>query len=284
MTAIFESVVDYGRFAERLATPQGRWDLLGEVQREWGFEPEEWEPDDWDIELWEVDYWNEEEPGIDRGLPVPVALREWWTWPENTFNANARWYWTHPASPPTQRPAPSGYHDGREGIPSGSPLLSQGGDRRVCVFMSEYQYCNEWGYAAAEAGQDDPRVLVSEEDEGWRVQSRSISEYFLQLALVRLPGRLGWTLSVKPDDLKADLAALDRLITACPDMGLLPWRECAGDVLLRGGPDLIVRHDRNPSADEVLHIAGRTEAAVRHAAGILGPVCLGRDPMPQRPN
>ncbi|MGW1035631.1 hypothetical protein ACWD4Z_26015 [Streptomyces antibioticus] len=297
MTSSTEHVVDYGQFAARLTAPRtSRWELLSEVQREWGFEPEEWDPEDWDPELWEdddeddedadeddeKDEDDDEEARIDRSLPVPVALREWWTWPENTFMANARWYWTHPEMPPTLRPDPTGWGVAHE-VPEGSPLLPPGGDRRVCVFMAEYQYCNEWGYAAAEAGQDDPRVLVSVGgDEGWVVQDRSVSEHLLHLALMRLPSRFGWTLAVQRDDLDRDPAALARLTAAYPDMGLLPWRELAGDVVLHGGPDLIVRHDRGIADDYVLLLTGRTEAAVREATALLGAPCAGRDPEPPR--
>ncbi|MCM1975645.1 MULTISPECIES: hypothetical protein [Streptomyces] len=290
MTPSIEHAVDYGQFAARLAAPRAsRWELLSEVQREWGFEPDEWEPDEWDPDLWEDEDDEEdededdedEELRVDPNLSVPLALREWWTWPENTFMANARWYWTHPEMPPTLRPDPGGW--GVAGaVPDGSPLLPPGGDRRVCVFMAEYQYCNEWGYAAAEAGQDDPRVLVSVgDDEGWAVQDRSVSEYFLHLALIRLPFRLGWTLRVSQEQLDRDPAALGRLTAAYPDMGLLPWRELGSDIVLRGGPDLIVRHDR-ADPEDVLLLAGRTEAAVREAAALLGAPCKGSDPEPPR--
>lgn len=260
--------IDYGRFHERLerarrAGPAARWELLREFQEEWGYTQPElpntdpWEPPD-----------EDELERIDPSLPVPAALAEWWELPFNSFADQPRLYWTHPELPPTLRPDPSGY-GGTDGLPPGNPYVGPDEDHRVCVFMAEYEYCNEWGYPAARSALADPPVLVSTEDsdgkEAWRPQSESVSEFFLQLALVRLPGHFGWTAEF--DDLPAPTT--DRLREILRPTGLLPWRELSAHSLYWGGRDVLVQHDTG-MYDFELTVYGRTKDAVVRVCEELG--------------
>ncbi|MEO3826311.1 hypothetical protein [Actinomadura sp. B10D3] len=238
-------IIEYGRFTERLARERPRWELLGEVQREWGYQdpggdplvtPEgeapDFEPDDSDL--------------------IPVALLEWWASPVNSFAFRPRLYWTHPQWPPSD-PDSVAHPPGDE----------------IRVFMAEYQYCNEWGYLASESHLPDPKVMVNTA-EGWVVQSRSISEFFLQLALERLPGHYGWSLRVPQDDVAGNPAIIERLHASYRELGLLPWQETGTDALAYGAPDALIHHGRGPGADYALVIHGRTRDALVQAADTLG--------------
>ncbi|MER5972994.1 WD40 repeat domain-containing protein [Streptomyces sp. NPDC002055] len=247
-------IIDYGRFAERLQEKRSRWALLDEVQREWGYEDPGGEPPH--------SRWGGEnsEYGIDEDLPIPEALGEWWDSPVNSFAFRPRLYWTHTQWPPSIA--------GDE-LPDDTPHLGADEDLRVCVFMSEYQYCNQWGYLAAEAGRPDPRVFVSTGD-GWVVQSRSLSEFFLQLAMERMPGNFGWSLRIHRTVVEDDAAIVERLRASYRELGLLPWQEMGTDALSYGGPDALIRHGRGPGADFAIVIHGRTREALVQVADTLG--------------
>ncbi|MFD7713837.1 WD40 repeat domain-containing protein [Streptomyces sp. NPDC059786] len=286
-------IIDYGQFARRLQDQQGRsrWELLDAVQREWGYEDPGGEP--------VASRWGGENSayGIDESLPVPEALAEWWDTPVNSFSFRPRLYWTHTQWPPSiwvdeygEREADDDDNDAEgaassdparaDGLPRDNPFLPPDApDRRICVFMSEYQYCNQWGYLAAEAAHSDPRVLVST-GSGWQLQSRSLSEFFLQLALERLPGHYGWTLKVRRADLKDAPEVLERLTASYGELGLLPWQELGCDALMYGGPDALITHGRGPGADFALVIHGRTREALLHVVETLGIVCADKDIVP----
>ncbi|MGI5205059.1 hypothetical protein ACQEU6_26215 [Spirillospora sp. CA-108201] len=271
-------VIDYGGFADRLGA-RTRWETYRAFHQEWGYEAPGGEP------AWPR--WSQDEhkayvrrlrgegaPGededdpfesVDLSLPIPKALDEWWDLPFNSFAHTPRLYWTHPEYPPTVRPDPSGYGVS-EGLPKDNPYVSSDSDLRVCVFKAEYQYCNEWGYLAAEAGQEDPRVLVSVAEDEWVLQARSISEFFLLLAVQRVPAALGWSLGLDYDDLEDGTPIQERLAGAYREMGLLPWRELGADTLAYGGQDVIALHDRGGMSDCPLLIAGRTREALIQAA------------------
>ncbi|MFE1360502.1 hypothetical protein [Streptomyces harbinensis] len=149
-------------------------------------------------------------------------------------------------------------------------------DGRVCVFLSEYQYCNQWGYPVTEAGHQDPPVLVRTAEDTWHPQSVSLSVFLLHLALERLPGHFGHTAALGHEDLERDPAVLDRLRAAYPGMGLPPWHELGADAVLHGGPDVVIRHARG-EADGPLLVYGRTREAVERALAVLAPrVAAGR--------
>ncbi|GAA3782351.1 hypothetical protein GCM10022225_83380 [Plantactinospora mayteni] len=255
------------------------WELLRDFQREWGYDEPGGEPE-WPREqqdehraAFTAERRGEADPegpltGVDESLPVPAALDEWWQLSFNSFVYRPRLYFTNPVWPPTVRPDPSGYGPS-DGLPEDNPFLGPGDDLRVCVFKTEYQVCNEWGYLAAEATRPDPRVLVSTED-GWQLQSRSISEFFLQLAVERLPGHYGWTVRLHQDDLEEDPEIIPRLRAAYPEMGLLPWRELRMDGLAYGAPDAIVDYSQSGEADFPLVIQARTYAAAVRVATTLG--------------
>ncbi|MFG2497797.1 hypothetical protein ACGFSB_06210 [Streptomyces sp. NPDC048441] len=255
MTVTHE-IIDYGQFADRLERQQGRsrWSLLDEVQREWGYVDPGGEPGH--------SRWGGEngEHGVDWDLPVPQALNEWWDSPLNSFAFNPRLYWVH-----TQWPPAISELD----VDADSVLTEPGGDHRVCVFMSEYHYAHEWGYLAAEAELPDPRVVVSV-DGRWVVQSRSLSEFLMQLAFERMPAHYGWTLRFGRDTVDADPGIVRRLEASYPELGLLPWQEDGTDALSYGAPDAVVRHGRGPGADFKIVINARTRAALLDVARTLG--------------
>ncbi|MFJ8728916.1 hypothetical protein [Streptomyces bauhiniae] len=260
-----DSMIDYGDFAARLARvmprPDGttpdecsahladtapRWELLRQFQEEWGYEV----PAD-------ADEWRHE-PVTSPDLPIPAALDQWWALPYNSFVHSPRLYWTNPEYPPTPRPDPTGYGTSA-GLPADTTLVPAGADRRVCVFQAEYQYCNEWGYPAADAGLPDPRVLVSDSQDGWLLQARSISEFFLQLAVHRLPAHYGWT--VHADDDTDRIVA--RTKSELTPLGFLPWRELAQEITVYGAPDALVFHDAGYGDHELTVHARTAEALVR---------------------
>ncbi|MFI5689555.1 hypothetical protein [Streptomyces sp. NPDC051636] len=258
--------IDYALFADRLERARrggttARWELLREFQEEWGYRPSGRPPaaDDPD-----------EEPsgGVDPALPVPAALAEWWDLPYNSFVDRPRLYWTNPEWPPTVRPDPSGY-GGSEGLPRKNAFVRPDEDLRVCVFMAENQYCNEWGYPAARSALADPPVLVAAHDDdgedGWQPQSHSVSEFFLHLAVHRLPASLGWTACL--NGLTGDTE--ERLRTRLRPTGLLPWRELGSRTEHFGGPDVLVAHDTG-WGDWELTAYGRSPRALERLAETLG--------------
>ncbi|MFE0098930.1 WD40 repeat domain-containing protein [Streptomyces sp. NPDC059009] len=249
-------IIDYGQFADRLRRQEGRprWELLAEVQREWGFEDPGGEPGH--------SRWGGENQkhGIDWELPIPVALNEWWDSPLNSFAFNPRLYWVH-----TQWPPKISDLD----VTAGGSLIGPDDDTRVCVFMSEYHYAHEWGYLAAEAEHPDPKVLVSLNGE-WVVQSRSLSEFLMQLAFERMPAHYGYSLRVGRDTVEADREIVRRLESSYTDLGLLPWQEMHTDALSYGAPDAVIRHGRGRGADRPIVINARTREALTDVARTLG--------------
>ncbi|MEV4505653.1 hypothetical protein [Streptomyces klenkii] len=275
--------IDYGRFHEWLeearsaaaggSTDGGaaRWDLLRRFQQEWGYEPaggpgREREEADGHTESDALV--DEEADDVDSSLAIPAALDQWWALPYNSFTDRAELYETNPVRPPTVRPDPTGY--GVSGaLPQVNPFVGPDEDLRVCVFMAENQYCNEWGYPAARSGLADPPVLVSARDddgqEAWLLQSRSVSEFFLHLAVARLPAHYGWTVEegVVSPQVVAGLREHLR------PLGLLPWRELGARTEFFGGPDVIVAHNTG-YGDSELVAYGRTERALQRLAERLG--------------
>ncbi|MFI9615015.1 hypothetical protein ACIHCM_25650 [Streptomyces sp. NPDC052023] len=259
--------IDYARFPELLehardAGTAARWELLRSFQQGWGYEPSG------DRERTRTGEADEASGRVDPTLPIPAALAEWWDLPFNSFADQPRLYWTHPEWPPTVRPDPSGY-GASEALPRDNPFVGPEEDLRVCVFMAEYQYGNEWGYPAARGALADPPVLVTAEDDdggdGWVLQSHSLSEFFLQLAVNRLPEHFGWAAG------ESEIApeTVTRLHKHLTPLGLLPWRELGARSEYFGGPDVIVRHDTGLH-DLALTAYGRTEEAVHELAGTLG--------------
>lgn len=285
-------IIDYGRFRERLESvrPSGeadmaatgpRWELLREFQEHWGYVPTGGECRDREAPDPHKEYLaglkaadqggpEEDQPeSVDPRIPVPAALDEWWDLPFNSFADRSELYETNPEWPPTVRPDPGGY-GASDGLPRDNPFTGPDEDPRVCVFMAENQYCNEWGYPAARAHLADPPVLVSapgdDGEEGWIRQAHSVSEFFLLLALVRLLPHYAWT--VEDDEPGEELLA--RLREKLTPLGFEPWREmtCRGEYY--GGLDVIVRHD--PCSDYLseLTVFGRTREALGHLAQTLG--------------
>ncbi len=297
--APMSGVIDYGRFGERLksvmprwgdrarmspeefaahlADTAPRWELLRRFQEEWGYEVPE------DAVPWQR--WSESEhrrylrrlkgeavgagdadpfESVDVSLPIPAALDEWWELPFNSFTHSPRLYWTHPEYPPTLRPDPGGYGVAG-GLPDDTALVPAGADRRVCVFKAEYEYCNEWGYAAADAGLPDPRVLATDSDEEWVLQAGSVSEFFLQLAVQRLPSYYGWTVYGDDDTERIVAWVRDEL----PTLGFEPWREVGQHITVYGAPDALVFHDTG-YGDVELTVHGRTAQALEALGARMG--------------
>ncbi|MFI1973282.1 hypothetical protein [Streptomyces cinnamoneus] len=284
--------IDYGRFHERLEKARGantagavdsdaRWELLRRFQQEWGYEPDGGPRRDRDEPDAHKEYVtalaaaacdgpvDDDEPAdVDRSLAIPVALAEWWDLPFNSFADRSDLYETNPEWPPTVRPDPTGYGVSG-GLAPDNPFVGPDEDQRVCVFMAENQYCNEWGYPAARGHLADPPVLVSARDDDgkpvWELQSRSLSEFFLHLAAARLPAHYGWT--VEENEVSPEVVA--RIRQELRPMGLLPWRELGARTEFFGGPDVIVCHNTGYGDFELLAY-GRTEQALRRLADTLG--------------
>ncbi|MFH8448392.1 hypothetical protein ACH4CD_04065 [Streptomyces fungicidicus] len=259
--------IDYAQFADRLASARrqgtaARWELLREFQHEWGYRPSgrtraaDDEPDEEQLE------------GVDPSLPVPAALTQWWELPYNSFADRPGLYWTHADLPPTVRPDPTGY-GASGGLPRDNPYTGPDEDLRMCVFMAEYQYCNEWGYPAAHSALPDPAVLVAaqddEGDDGWQPQSHSLSEFVLHLAVNRLPASFGWTACLY----EVSPATDELLRTRLRPTGLLPWRELGSRSVYFGGPDVLVCRDTG-LGDRELTAFGRTREALDRLAVTLG--------------
>jgi hypothetical protein len=265
-------IIDYGQFHHRLAAATdryGRWQLLREFQREWrvklsGAEAFEWVEEARErldemrdnpqlrAELADDDDFDD----VDLDLPIPAAVDEWWDLDFNSFVVQPRLYWTHPAYPPMVRPDPSGF-SGVGGLQADHPVLGGQRDTRVCVFMYEYQECNSWGYLAAHADQPDPAAFVAVARDRWEVQSRSVSEFFLQLAVIRIPRATGWTTSATLSG--GDVPAVLRAAGYEP-LGFLPWLELAAHTTAYGAPDTIVFH--NAGNEPELYACARSRGAL----------------------
>jgi hypothetical protein len=270
-----DGLIDYGRFAERLAAqranqdPAKRWDLYRAFQEEWGYVPtggRRWaggdpvglEDEDDDEEL--------DEDELEAIVPpekIPAALTEWWKLPFNSFADSWQLYWTNPVWPPTWRPDPSGYGVA-EGLEPGSPLAVDPDDLRLCCFNAEYEYCNEWAYLSAEGHLPDPRVFVST-GKGWMAQADSLSEFFLLLAVTRLPAALAWT--AQTDDDFDEAAA--RIRAAMPELGFHPWRELMATKVFHGGLDALAAVDPT-GEDAQLCLYGRSREALERLIAELG--------------
>jgi hypothetical protein len=277
--------VDYGRFAERLAARRGnpdparRWDLYGVIHAEWGHVRTADEL--WDRPSDEPDE-DADEDEIASLVPlelVPAALREWWDLPQNSFTNSWDLYWTHPDWPPTWRPDPSGF--GPAGaLPADSPLVVDPGDLRLCNFMAEYQYCNEWAYRSADARLADPPVMVTAGAEEWIEQAASVSEFFLHMALMRVVPAFGW--QAVPDDETDEL--VERIRATMPELGLPPWRELESSTVLYGASDVIMYVDVAGAADFPVMAVGRTREAVeRLVAALPGEWSVSPPPKPATP-
>ncbi|MEU6846852.1 hypothetical protein ABZ930_33790 [Streptomyces sp. NPDC046716] len=244
--------IDYGHFHTRLEAARAggtaaRWELLRRFQEEWGYVPSG-------------------SPALTRpgdlvtASPVPAALREWWDLPFNSFADRPRLYWTEDEWPPTDEYGP---------LPPGNPFVGADEDQRVCVFMAEYEYGNTWGYPAARAGLPDPPVVVDaldeDGDESWVLQSPSVSEFFLQLAVTRLPAHFGWGAFESRISRPAEAAVREVL----RPLGLLPWRELTSRAEYFGGPDTLVCLDPG-SGGFMFSAYGRTEDALRGLGARLG--------------
>ncbi|MEU6869019.1 hypothetical protein ABZ924_38465 [Streptomyces sp. NPDC046876] len=269
--------IDYGRFHElleqaRSAVGSDRWELLRRFQEEWGYRPgpggrrRRDAPDEHKEYVANLRAATPDD--VDRSLPVPAALDEWWDLPFNSLADRWEVYETNPVWPPTIRPDPSGYGTS-DGLPSGNPFVGPGDDQRVCVFMAENQYCNEWGYPAAHAHLADPQVLVSGLDEKyepvWLLQSHSVSEFLLQLAVTRLPAHYGHIV----EDNEVDPEVVTRLRAHLQPMGFLPWRELGAHTEYFGGLDVIVAHNTG-EGDFALAAYARTAKALEQLAETLG--------------
>jgi hypothetical protein len=283
MNGLPDGEIDYGRFAERLAAqranqdPAKRWDLYREFQAEWGYVPtggERWsggDPVDPDHE----DYDDDDRASMVPAERIPAALPEWWKLPFNSFADSWLMYWTNPEWPPTWRPDPTGFGVA-EGLDPASPFAVDPEDLRLCCFMAEYQYCNEWAYLSAEAHLEDPRVFVSTED-GWVPQADSISEYFLLLAATRVPTALGWAAYTRePFD---PMAA--KIRESMPALGFHPWRELMSTLVVHGGPDALAMVDPTAEEDRV-RLFGRSREALESLTARLGGEWFIREPQPPK--
>ncbi|MFG2139695.1 hypothetical protein [Streptomyces sp. NPDC048650] len=232
-------IIDYGRFGERLTAPwPRRGQLVEELQREFGY-----------------DGTVAPERAVAAVAGVPQALAGWLASPTNSYLAERGLYETFLQWPPE----PAGGHR---------------------VFMTEYEGCCVWGYRSADAQLPDPAVWIGfpdEPDEPWDRLSRSVTEWLVQMTVVRVLPEYAFRGGVRT--FGTDEEVQGRAVRAAlPELGLLPWPETGNTFHFFGARDAIVvwtsEHDVWECAD--LEIYGRTEAAVREAAARLG-VTLDHD-------
>ncbi|MEU7908575.1 hypothetical protein [Actinoplanes sp. NPDC049118] len=251
-----DGVVDYGRFAQRLAActdRAGRWALLAQFEREWGVTPQPSE-----IFSWIDDLVDEDLEGVDAHLPVPAALDEWLRLPATSYTDEPHLYWSYLIYPPRVE------EDEDDDLEPDDPILAGATDLRMVRFLGRAFSDSRWGYPAALAGQADPPVVHSDLSPG-SVQSRSLSEFVVHLAVMRLPWRHGFAIEVPQTTPELD-AALDG--AGLPQLGLPPWEEDGyWSVEVYGAPDAIVY--RYPG--EVVWAVGRTRQALRDLAARIDP-------------
>ncbi|GAA2056065.1 hypothetical protein GCM10009839_76340 [Catenulispora yoronensis] len=258
-------MIDYGRFAERLAAqranpdPARRWDLYREFHAEWGFRPVR-EPEA--LSGYIADLVGEagtDDPEEDPG--IPEALAEWWVLPENSWlyaeldESSAHWppRWWSPDGGDVRLLAPD------------SPLAVPGSDDlRTVAFMAEAQYTQEWGYLSAQSTVADPQVLVTEGEE-WEPVAPTLSEFALLLAAVRVPAGFGW--QAYPGGGEDEIVA--RVQLHWPPLGLPTWRECGAQLTLYGGPDAVIVVDEG-WGDYPFRLCTRTREAAELMIDRLG--------------
>ncbi|WP_406290382.1 hypothetical protein [Embleya sp. NBC_00896] len=226
--------IDYERFAERLTAPWPQCrTLVPDLLREFGH-----------VEAL-ADRWQPEPPISDS---VPDALAEWLGSARNSYLLDRGLYETF-LDWPTR------------------PLQEH------TVFMTEYEGCCAWGYRDADAHLPDPPVWVGpgEEWEGaeWAMSSRSVTEWLVQMAVVRVLPQYAFTGDVRAFGTTEEQGRQVR--AALPALGPLPWDEVGNTFHFFGARDAIVvwlsEHDSWECPD--LAILGRTEEAVHEAAARL---------------
>jgi hypothetical protein len=270
-------MIDYGRFAERLAAhranqdPARRWDLYKEFHAEWGFVPR-YEPKSFSDDVRSAI--GRVSPDTYDGVSgIPVALAAWMALPENSLaygGAPSDMGYVWPPQwclPPGLRKAGGGYSGP---LDPDSPLVVPGSqDLRMVTFMADDQYIYEWAYRSADATVDDPMVLTTVEDR-WAPAAPSLTEFVLTAAAVHVPIDLGWHATAPEDDQDE---AVERVRATWPEMGLPFWRETFGGFTLYGGPDVVamVAGDGELDySDYPLLLNGRTKEAVQAAAARIG--------------
>ncbi|MFI1384221.1 hypothetical protein [Embleya sp. NPDC020886] len=255
---MIDGVVDYRGFAARLAraceTAEGRDTLLADFHREWGFAGTVAEPAD-PTALGELGR-------TVLGFAPPAALIAWLAHPHNSFLAEPGLYETYLTWLPDDEDEPF-------------VAAAATGHRGMYVFMAENQYCCEWAFSLddIDRGLADPPVYVgtSEDADSWEVQSRSFTEWVIQVAIIRvlIDTAERWTW---PDDVPAHPRP-PALGTVLPEIGLLPWKELGNEVHFFGGEDTIVLHLPHSEGGELydIEVFGRTEEAMLHTARLLHP-------------
>lgn len=266
-------MIDYGRFAERLAAhranqdPAKRWDLYKELHAEWGYVPasERRRPS---AEL--LAMVGQVAPDGYDGLPgIPAALAEWLSLEENiTDEINAgglEFVW-----PPEWCEPDSVGGGSSTSLEPDSPFAVAGSDDlRMVTFVADDQYIFEIAYRSADAVVADPMVLRHVDSLGWTEAAPSMTEFALQQAASRLPIVHGW--HATPPDAFED-KALERVRTTWPGLGFSVGRDPLGDFTLHGGPDAIAMIASPEGAwwDYPFLLNGRTKEAVEAAAVLLG--------------
>jgi hypothetical protein len=268
-------MVDYGRFAERLAAhranqdPAKRWDLYKEFHAEWGYVPGG-ERGPLSAELLETVGRVPEPPDGYDGLPgIPAALAEWMALPENiSDDGNAgglECVW------PPAWCEPDAVGRGYSGpLEAGSPFAVPGSDDlRMVTFVADDQYIFEIAYRSADAVTADPMAFLFLEHRGWAGMAPSITEFALHQAASRLPIVQGWH-ATPPDEFQDE--AMERVRATWPEMGFPVGREPFGDFVLHGGPDAIamVADPEGTWWDYGFLLNGRTKEGVEAAAVLLG--------------
>ncbi|GAA1990972.1 hypothetical protein [Catenulispora subtropica] len=246
-------MIDYTGFADRLAAcpdRAARWDLLRDVQREWGFvgAGNVWTPRTEPVTETFEDLYDEfegfDEADDDHGYAavVPAAVNEYFAMAENSFRQAPRLYWTHPMDRPCRWPtARDVFRLRKHGIAEASIPPFHG------EFMSEYEACFSWGYRESEAAaDDDPPVYVlnssrltgeliedlaegPDDPENQLRVARSVTEWALAFVLTRLPFSSQYLLGKLEDEPNAvDPSLFDHAAVArhrVKDIGALTERQ-----------------------------------------------------------
>jgi hypothetical protein len=259
-------VIDYGRFAERLAVhranqdPAKRWDLYREFQEEWGFVPDagsRWT----DGGL----AYRDQDDGSVPPEKIPPALREWWKLSFNSFGDTRVQHGMQRHWPPKWITEPPGNGEA-EALAADNPLVVDPDDLRMCSVLIENQGCAFWGYQSAEAHLADPRAYVLATEDGWAVQADSLSEFFLLVAVMFVPYSFGWTAENWDDDFDE---VAGKIRAAMPELGFHPWREFESQIVYHGGPDTLAMVDPTGDGDQ-LRLHGRNREALERLTAELG--------------
>jgi hypothetical protein len=239
--------VDYHKFAIRFAARKTRCGLMLKFLRNW----------------------NHPRKGaklvpsakIDRaekrlGFALPAALKEWYWLPFNPFFLKPRLFWTRLVYPEHLEVWPEGA--AKDGL---------------IVFQQEYQLCCEWAFLVRDAHLPDPPIYYGNtEDElplkKWKLQSSSLSGFFLELLMLRSVF-YGRRFAVVKD--RVNKATWKKVADGFTDLGFPVWLEYGKHCRLVGGEDCLLAIRPNPpwGREVDLYLGARTGRALDRVTDML---------------